>query len=147
MGFKQWRENRRLYKQAFPGPSWEEVGMFVGGLTAAVCVWSEVERRGGVVAVVLVALTAWGTWSAYETISMLKWRLSELRAAKPPTAAPQASPNPPGPTTLRPGSRAYDPTYRPTKTMAQLAAENPDNQFLQDRLAEQQAKESAAKKP
>lgn len=35
-------------------------------------------------------------------------------------------------------SRAYDPTYRPSKSLAQLVLENPQNQFLTDRLAEQQ---------
>jgi hypothetical protein len=40
---------------------------------------------------------------------------------------------------LHPNSRAYDPNYQPTKSLAELAAENPQNQFLQDRLSEQQA--------
>jgi hypothetical protein len=40
---------------------------------------------------------------------------------------------------LDPKSRAYDPTYKPTKSLEQLVAENPDNQFLADRLAEQRA--------
>lgn len=38
-------------------------------------------------------------------------------------------------------SRAYDPTYVPTKTLEQLVAENPKNQYLADRLAEAQAAE------
>src|ERR1700679_2652457 len=45
---------------------------------------------------------------------------------------------------LDPKSRAYDPTYKPTKSLGQLVGENPNNQFLADRLAEQQA---AQKKP
>ena len=40
---------------------------------------------------------------------------------------------------LDPKSRAYDPTHVPTKGLEQLAAENPTNQFLADRLAEQKA--------
>jgi hypothetical protein len=36
-------------------------------------------------------------------------------------------------------SRAYDPTHKPTKNLEQLVAENPKNQFLADRLAEQKA--------
>ena len=43
-------------------------------------------------------------------------------------------------------SRAYDPNYKPTKTLEQLAAENPGNQFLADRLAEAQAAEKAREK-
>jgi hypothetical protein len=48
---------------------------------------------------------------------------------------------------LKPGSRAYDPSYSPSKPLEQLAAENPSVQFLQDRLAEQREalKENAAK--
>jgi hypothetical protein len=38
---------------------------------------------------------------------------------------------------LHPTSHAYDPTYRPTRSLAQLAADNPASQFLADRLAEQ----------
>jgi hypothetical protein len=38
---------------------------------------------------------------------------------------------------LHPKSRAYDPSYRPSKSLAQLVAENPNVQFLQDRLSEQ----------
>jgi hypothetical protein len=37
---------------------------------------------------------------------------------------------------LDPNSRAYDPTYQPTKTLEQLVAEHPHNQFLADRPAE-----------
>jgi hypothetical protein len=40
---------------------------------------------------------------------------------------------------LDPKSRAYDPTYKPTKSLEQLVKENPKNQFLADRLAEQKA--------
>jgi hypothetical protein len=36
-------------------------------------------------------------------------------------------------------SHAYDPKYKPTKTLEELVAENPKNQFLADRLAEQKA--------
>jgi hypothetical protein len=39
-------------------------------------------------------------------------------------------------------SHAYDPKYKPTKTLEQLVAENPKNQFLADRLAEQKAAEA-----
>jgi hypothetical protein len=35
-------------------------------------------------------------------------------------------------------SRAYDPTYKPTKTLEQLVAENPGNRFLRDMLGMQQ---------
>ena len=35
-----------------------------------------------------------------------------------------------------PGSRAYDPTYVPTKSLEQLAAEYPHIQWLRDRLGE-----------
>jgi hypothetical protein len=35
---------------------------------------------------------------------------------------------------LRPNSRAYGPTYRPTKSLEQQVAENPGNQFLADPL-------------
>jgi hypothetical protein len=35
--------------------------------------------------------------------------------------------------TLDPKSRAYGPTYKPTKSLEQLVAENPGNQFLADR--------------
>jgi hypothetical protein len=38
---------------------------------------------------------------------------------------------------LHPNSRAYDSSYRPTRSLAQLVAAMPDNQFLADRLAEQ----------
>ncbi len=38
---------------------------------------------------------------------------------------------------LHPNSRAFDPTYRPSKSLAQLVVENPNNQFLADKLAEQ----------
>ncbi len=41
------------------------------------------------------------------------------------------------PMALHPNSRAYDPSYRPTRSLAQLAAAMPENQFLADRLAEQ----------
>lgn len=41
-------------------------------------------------------------------------------------------------------SRAYDPTYKPTKTLEQLVKENPKDGFLADRLAEQ--KTAQAKK-
>ena len=40
---------------------------------------------------------------------------------------------------LDPKSRAYDPAYKPIKSLDQLVAENPKNQFLADRLAEQNA--------
>jgi hypothetical protein len=39
-------------------------------------------------------------------------------------------------------SRAYDPTYKPTKSLEQLVAENPHDAFLADRLAEQKAASS-----
>jgi hypothetical protein len=35
-------------------------------------------------------------------------------------------------------SRAYDPTYKPTKTLEQLVAENPGSQFLRDMLGMRQ---------
>jgi hypothetical protein len=38
---------------------------------------------------------------------------------------------------LHHNSRAFDPSYRPTRSLAQLAAAMPANQFLADRLAEQ----------
>jgi hypothetical protein len=41
------------------------------------------------------------------------------------------------PMALHPKSRAYDPNYRPTRSLAQLVAVIPNNQFLADRLAEQ----------
>lgn len=40
---------------------------------------------------------------------------------------------------LKPGSRAYDPSYTPTKPLERLVQENPQNQFLVDRMAEQHA--------
>jgi hypothetical protein len=36
-------------------------------------------------------------------------------------------------------SKAYDPNYQPSKALSQLVAENPANQFLADRLAEEHA--------
>ena len=43
-------------------------------------------------------------------------------------------------------SKAYDPNYAPSKSLSDLVAANPANQFLADRLAEQHAalKEDAA---
>jgi hypothetical protein len=41
------------------------------------------------------------------------------------------------PMVLHPKSRAYDPSYRPTRSLAQLVTEHPGNQFMADRLAEQ----------
>lgn len=47
---------------------------------------------------------------------------------------------------LKPGSKAFDPSYSPSKPLTQLASENPGVQFLQDRLAEEHEalKETAA---
>lgn len=39
--------------------------------------------------------------------------------------------------TLNVNSKAYDPKYTPPKALSQLVEENPANQFLADRLAEQ----------
>lgn len=51
-----------------------------------------------------------------------------------------------GPMALHPKSRAYDPTYRPSKSLAHLVVDKPDSQFLADRLAEQRgAQERTAK--
>jgi hypothetical protein len=38
---------------------------------------------------------------------------------------------------LHPKSPTYDPNYRATKSLEQMVAEFPDNQFLADRLSEQ----------
>ena len=43
---------------------------------------------------------------------------------------------------LDPKSRAFDPTYKPTKSLEQLVKENPKDQFLADRLAERKAAEA-----
>jgi hypothetical protein len=50
-------------------------------------------------------------------------------------------------------SRAYDPNYTPSKSLQDLVEQNPSNQFLADRLAEQhealkeQQAESANRSP
>ena len=40
---------------------------------------------------------------------------------------------------LHPLSRAYDPTYQPTKALSNLVEDNPQNQFLQQMLQGQHA--------
>ena len=74
MNLQRWREARRLHKSIFPGLSLHQCGMAIGALVAAVCVWSEMQRHGPVIAIALGALVAWGAYGAYHSVSTLKSR-------------------------------------------------------------------------
>jgi hypothetical protein len=67
------------------GASANEIGMGLGGLTAGICIWEEMQRHGLVAYIVLGGLVTWGLYGAYSEIAMLKFNCERfertLRAA------------------------------------------------------------------